>query len=438
MIWPRSNRKIHRSRCVSPLPTYEAAGDRNNVARAASLAIAAGSRDVDSVVRRGWAHIYLARSAEAAADFRQAIERQPGSAVFRLGLFLATAEGGDLALANAQWKQVLDAVDEPATDRWNTVSAHLSRLTNSRPEGWWFWRARGHVSMRLGHPDQAENDYDKAIAARPNDGWSWLGRGLARKSRNQAEPAIADFAQCAKLEPNVPTSWAARGEILGTLGRWDEAARAFDRWCALGGEPLVIPWYFHAALRLYAGDQPGYRRACQTMIERFGTTSDPFHMSLVAHAATLGSDSGVDPGRVVKAAEQAARTNPRDIWLVYTVGAALRRAGRLDEAVTSLDQAARIKPDWSGTPLIAALRDLSRRARQLQSGRPPDSAPTIGTKNASDIDASTLENEIRKTHAAWQFQLEARLLGRELDASHAQKSPATKAHSNASTDESDS
>ena len=45
------------------------------------------------------------------------------------------------------------------------------------------------------------------------------------------------------------------------------------------------------------------------MIERFGKTSDPFIASLVAHAANLGPDSGVDPGRVVKLAEGAARTN---------------------------------------------------------------------------------------------------------------------------------
>ena len=67
-----------------------------NLERAASLAIAAGSRDVETLVRRGWAQIHLGRPAEAAADFRQALEREPGSAAFRLGLFLTTAELGEL------------------------------------------------------------------------------------------------------------------------------------------------------------------------------------------------------------------------------------------------------------------------------------------------------------------------------------------------------
>ena len=408
---------------------YETADDWNNVARAASLAIAAGSPEVETVVRRGWAQIYLGKPAEAAADFRQALERDPNSAAFRLGLFLATAELGDLALATSHWRQVINDFDEPRTDRWKTIATHLSRLTKSRPESGWFWRARGHVSTRLGQPDEAEAYYGKAIAANPKDGWSWLGRGLLRKSRKQADAALADFAQCLELEPNVPVGWAARGEILGTLGRWDEAAQAFDRWAALGGEKKVIPWYFHTALRLYAGDQPGYRRACQTMHERFANVSDPFLQSLVAHAATLTPDSGVDPGRVVKLAEQAARTNPRDSWVVYTVGAALRRAGRLDEAVTWLDQAAHINPDWPGTPLIAAMRELCERARLLRAGQDPQKARAIVNKTSSHISPKKLHDEIQKTNAAWQFQLEAWLLCRELDATSEKKGPPMKARS---------
>ena len=203
---------------VNLAAAYESAADWNQVERAASLAIAAGSHDLETVVRRGWAQIYLGRPAQAAADFRQALEREPGSAAFRLGLFLSAAELGDLALATSQWRLLIDDLDGPRiADRWNTISAHLSRLAKSRPEAWWFWRAHGYSSMRLGHPDQAETYYDKAIALKPNDGWSWLGRGLARKNRNRAEEALADLAQCAKLEPNVPAGWAASGEILGSL-----------------------------------------------------------------------------------------------------------------------------------------------------------------------------------------------------------------------------
>jgi WD40 repeat protein/tRNA A-37 threonylcarbamoyl transferase component Bud32 len=403
----------------------EMSADWANVERAASLAITAGALEVENRVRRGWARVHLGKPAEAALDFRAALEREPGSAAFRLGLFLTVAERGELTDANALWRLVMDDHDEPRTDRWNTISTHLARLTESRPESWWLCRARGHVLMRLGHPDQSEADYEKAIHANPDDGWSWLGRGLALKSRNKGEAALLDFARSEALEPTVPAAWGASGEILGGLKRWDEAARAFDRWSALGGEPVAVAWYFHAALRLYASDEPGYRRACQAMLQRFGATRDPFVSSLVAHAATLGPDSGVDAARVVELAEQAARANPRDGWSLYTLGAALRRAGRLDEAVAKLDLAARVSPVWNGIPLVAAVRELTELARLVQPGHDPKFRRPINDKKSSGMDSIKLEKEIRKTNAAWQYQLEAHLLGRELDASASAKDPHT-------------
>ena len=71
-------------------------------------------------------------------------------------------------------------------------------------------------------------------------------------------------------------------------------------------------------------------------------------------------------GRVVELAGRAARAKPRDGWSIYTLGAALRRVGRLDEAISKFDQAARVDPSWSGTPLIAAVRLLTERARLIQ------------------------------------------------------------------------
>ena len=63
----------YRSRSGSPRPTrWRPTGP--NVERAASRVIASGTADVDSLVRRGWARIHLGHPAEAAADFRQALD----------------------------------------------------------------------------------------------------------------------------------------------------------------------------------------------------------------------------------------------------------------------------------------------------------------------------------------------------------------------------
>jgi WD40 repeat protein/tetratricopeptide (TPR) repeat protein/tRNA A-37 threonylcarbamoyl transferase component Bud32 len=394
----------------------ELARDWANVVRAASLAIAAGSRDAETLVKRGWAQIELGRPAEAAADFRNALEREPGSAALRLGLFLTAAELGDQTDANLQWRRVLDDHDEPRTERWNTAAEHLTLLTERRPESWWFWRARGHLLMRMGRPDQSEADYDKAIHAKADDSWSWLGRGLARKKQNQTEPALADLSRSVALEPRVATGWAARGEISGAKGRWDEAASDFARWSALGGEPVAIPWYFHTLLRVYVKDGPGYRQACTAMWDRFSKTSDPFIAALVAHACSLEPDCGVAIGRVIALAKQAARAKPVDGWTLFAFGAALRRAGRFDEAITRFDEATSASPRGTYIPLVAAMRQLTKQSFPARSENDPGAGSVINKAAPPNVSSKSLAGQMKKANAAWQYQVEAILLGRELDA----------------------
>ena len=163
----------------------------------------------------------------------------------------------------------MDDHDEPLTERWNSIATHLSALTEDRPKSWWFWRARGHVRMRASHPDLAESDYDKAIEVEPGRRMELAGSRPGPKNRGQKESgARRPHAECRPGTKRAVGLGDARRDP-GYLIRWDEAAEAYDRWSALGGDPGAIPWYYHAVLRLYAGDHPGYRLACQAMMDRF-------------------------------------------------------------------------------------------------------------------------------------------------------------------------
>src|SRR5262249_15226649 len=92
-------------------------------------------------------------------------------------------------------------------------------------------------------------------------------------------------------------------------------------------------------------------------------------------------------------------------------------AGRLDDAVVQLDESTRVDPAWSGTPLNAALRQLAERARPKRDAPATRSGESRLPEKSPPINASRLQDELSRKKAAWQFRLEATLLGSERDAS---------------------
>ena len=105
-------------------------------------------------------------------------------------------------------------------------------------------------------------------------GWAAASRGTDAGRENSA---IADLTQCTVLDPNNSTAWAvARRDPWATSIAGAKRRNLTITGRQLGGDAGPIPWYYHAALRLYANDEPGYRHACQTMMERFGSTTDAF------------------------------------------------------------------------------------------------------------------------------------------------------------------
>jgi WD40 repeat protein/tetratricopeptide (TPR) repeat protein len=385
---------------------YEAAGDWPAVERSASLAIEGGSVEVAVRIRRGWARVHLGRPADAEADFRDALKCQPGSATVRLALFATAAERGEREEADALWRDMIHASEETRPARWIEICNHLGGLESTSPRKWWLHRALAHAMLQAGNSENAEVEYGRALKVDPEDGWSYLGRGLTRKKFRRREEAAADFARSAELLPHIAEPWGAIGESEGLRGRWDEAARAFARWAELGGEPHAFSWFDHAALRLHARDRDGYRRACRALWERFGRTQDLYVASIAARACSLSPDCGVPADRVIEMARLGVREHPRDGWYLSTLGAALLRAGRFDEAVARFEEALRVDPGWIGAPLTEAYRELALRTRAPR-------GPQARTE--SQMDFSKLMSRMGKAKAPWNFGLEAELLVREHD-----------------------
>ncbi len=57
-------------------------------------------------------------------------------------------------------------------------------------------------------------------------------------------------------------------------------------------------------------------------------------------------------------------------WSLSTLGGALFRAGKFDEAIARLDEARSVEPGWSGTPVIEVLRAMAIRAGTVEQPAP--------------------------------------------------------------------
>ena len=151
------------------------------------------------------------------------------------------------------------------------------------------------------------------------------------------------------------------------------------------------------------------------MWERFSKTTDPFVAALLAHACSLESDCGVTAEHIVALAEQAVRARPDDGWTLSGLGAALRRAGRFEEAITKFDEATKASPRGTYIPLVEAMRELTIRSFPARSDNDPAAQAHIKNTASPDRNSNWLASRMKTIKAPWQHQVEAILLGRELD-----------------------
>src|SRR5262249_46063334 len=143
-----------------------------------------------------------------------------------------------------------------------------------------------------------------------------------------------------------------RGDLYANRGLWNEAAVYHAT--TVEQYPDVAPLHEQLAVaRLLAGDLPGYRAACAEMLKRFKPIDDSIAAIRVAYVCSLAPEAITDIPGLIQVAERSTRwvnSNQRG------VGAVLFRAGRLEEALQSFEQAHKVfRPvswDWLFLALI--------------------------------------------------------------------------------------
>jgi WD40 repeat protein/serine/threonine protein kinase/tetratricopeptide (TPR) repeat protein len=174
--------------------------------------------------------------------------------------------------------------------------------------------ARALAWMERGRWDAAEAAFDEAVRARPNSAAIRLERGRFEIARGRPERAAADFGQAIHY---LPEDLQLRyGQVLSLL---------------------------------VLGDQAGVRRACAELLDRFGRSAGSLIANNVAWYCVLAPDAVADRDAPIRLAELAINGAPAAQKPAYlnTLGAALYRAGRFQEAISHLQEGIRKRGDES-------------------------------------------------------------------------------------------
>jgi WD40 repeat protein/tetratricopeptide (TPR) repeat protein/tRNA A-37 threonylcarbamoyl transferase component Bud32 len=269
---------------------------------------------------RAFAHFGLGQKDRAAADFAHALQING----YAPNVYRNLAEEH---YAKRDYAKALAAIDDAIA---------------LEPTYWGVLAFRGDVHFAQRQFAQAVRDYSAALKLNPKAEAVLGNRGNAHRLLGDYEKALADFAAALKFRPNLTWLYKGRAAVHAERRQWDKAradlarARKLD---PFDSQALSS----HALLCLQTGDVEGYRSGCAEMLKRFGGYTHPPLVSSIAWLCSLRPDAVADRDLPLRLAELAASREPKNPGFQNTLGAALYRARRFEEAVQQLQKAAELR-----------------------------------------------------------------------------------------------
>jgi serine/threonine protein kinase/WD40 repeat protein len=269
---------------------------------------------------------------------------------------------------------------------------YLDRVLAGHPDDWRLYARRGRLFTQAGEPERAAKEYalaeakgggeglldwyrhqaavcgllgqwptalwyqDRLIAARPGDWRPYAARAETYGRLRKTAERTADLDRAIALGADAGVLVAA-AEERGRRGDWRQAADLLGR--ALSGGAADLGLCYACALAcLRAGDEAGYRKICEQLLQAVPGAKSPLSpeaANAVASLCAVGPDAFADWRRplaladaawawVAKAEEQVKDAGEKkDLWkfrhaVRNTQGMVLFRAGRHQEAVDRLQE----------------------------------------------------------------------------------------------------
>lgn len=174
----------------------------------------------------------------------------------------------------------------------------------------------------------------------------------------RSEPALAgvrDAAALAKMDEAERVQWerlwadvatvcaadpTADGIAHAAQQNWADAVACYTRALEIRPTDDAHFWFEYAALNLLSGDDTGYAKACERMVDlcREGKNMRAY---LVARVSTLAPNPGVETSLPARLAETELQRSAGQFWALTQRGALNYRAGRYPESAVLFEQSLR-------------------------------------------------------------------------------------------------
>jgi serine/threonine-protein kinase len=223
----------------------------------------------------------------------------------------------------------------------------------------------GLSALDLGLVDEAIDDYRKAVQLDPDYAWAHSNLANALRLKGRLDEALDHYQQALRLDPNnlevetgIRSVLMRQGRGRELLARWRKALEA--------DPPEHDAWFGYAELCLFLGEQEEYRRARRALLDRFGSTADPFVAERTSRACLLLPASGDELRKAAALADRAvAARGSTQAWIyryfLFARGLAEYRQGRLASAVSLMGgEASRVMGPSPRLILAMAQHDQGR------------------------------------------------------------------------------
>jgi Flp pilus assembly protein TadD len=335
-----------------------------------TITITSKSPEALAHFQKGEALLDNLRTAEAAAEFSQALTLDPefGLAQAYHGQAIPGPEGLkeiEAAAAGASHlsepeRALIAGIAAARRGDFADATTSFTRVTELAPADW-----RGHYA--LGQRLLADDKYDAAVQAlkkatelNANAGGAQNMLGYAALRQRDVDGAIAAFTEYARILPQEPNPQDSLGEALLGAGRFKESEAAFQK--ALELSPSF--WTAHQGIayaRFYAGDWAGGREAMAKAKAAATRRVDQLSVDEELAAAAVAQRKNAEALRTLDAAEKTEGAQPSELaFMPVRRAMTLIDAGRTREALAPI--AAALKTADSGQLPTGFSRNLRREA----------------------------------------------------------------------------